>query len=130
MKIQRKFLIIILSLIILVGISSILISRFIATNIIKQQITNNLINTTQSRTEHIKTMLKEYGEFAIMMVTEVTFRDAVDESIAHTKRIEKVNQKFKTIFETDEKISQISILDKKGIIIASSHEGTGIDKNV
>ncbi|TFB08949.1 hypothetical protein E3V08_01695 [Candidatus Atribacteria bacterium MT.SAG.1] len=57
MKIQRKILIIGLSFIILVGTSSILISRYISTNIIKQQITNNLLNTVQSRAYHIETFL-------------------------------------------------------------------------
>lgn len=129
MKIQKKFLIIILSLVMLVGISSILISRFIAGNIIKQLITDNLINTTQSRAEHIKTVLEEYEEFTIVTATEVTFIDAVDESIVLTRRIEKVKQRFKIIFETHEEIFQIRVLDKGGIIIASSHEDTGIDKS-
>lgn len=129
MKIQKKFLIIILLLAIFVGISSILISRFIAGNIIKQLITDNLINTTRSRAEHIKTVLEEYEEFTIVTATEVTFIDAVDESIVLTRRIEKVKQRFKIIFETHEEISQIRVLDKEGIIIASSHEGTGIDKS-
>lgn len=57
MKIQKKFLIIILSLLIIIGISSILISRNISTNIIKQQITNYLITTAQSRAYHIETFL-------------------------------------------------------------------------
>jgi len=57
MKIQRKVLIIILSLLVVISITSVLISRNISTNIIKQQITNNLINTVQSRVEYIKTYL-------------------------------------------------------------------------
>lgn len=129
MKIQKKFLIITLLLAIFVGICSILISRFIAGNIIKQLITDNLINTTQSRTEHIRTVLEEYKEFTIVIATEVTFIDAVDESIVLTRRIEKVKQRFKIIFETHEEISQIRVLDKEGIIIASSHGDTGIDRS-
>jgi diguanylate cyclase (GGDEF)-like protein/PAS domain S-box-containing protein len=109
--------------------SSILISRFIAGNIIKQLITDNLTNTTQSRTEHIRTVLEEYMEFTTVIATEVTFIDAVDESIVLTRRIEKVKQRFKFIFETHEEISQIRVLDKEGIIIASSHGDTGIDKS-
>jgi hypothetical protein len=35
-------------------------------------------------------VLEEYEEFAIMTATEDTFRDAVDESIANTKKIEMV----------------------------------------
>jgi len=45
------------------------------------------------------------------------------------QRIDEVNQRIKTIIETHEEISRVSILDKEGIIIASSREGTGIDKS-
>ncbi|MBU4361253.1 cache domain-containing protein [bacterium] len=113
----KKFLIIILSLVIFVGISSILISRNISTNIIKQQITNNLINTAQSRASHIETLLSQYEALTKMVATGVAFRDAVDESIDHTPRIEKVKQRIKTIIETHEEISRVMILDKEGIII-------------
>ncbi len=129
MKIQKKILIIMLSLIIVVGITCILISRNIATNIIKEQITNNLINTTQSRTKHIETLLGEYEELTKMTATEVGFRDALNENIAQAQRIDFVNQRIKTIIETHGEISRIRVLDKEGIIIASSHEDTGIDKS-
>jgi len=129
MKIQRKFQIIALLLLTAVSITCILISRSISTNIIKQQITNNLINTTQSRANHIETLLSQYEELTKTVATGVAFRDAVDESIDHTRRIEKVNQRFKNIIETHEEISRIMILNKEGIIIASSHEDTGIDKS-
>ena len=129
MKIQKKFLIIMLSLLIVVGITCILISRSISTNIIKQQITNNLINTTQSRVNHIETLLSQYEELTKMVATEVPLRDAVDKSIDHAQRIEKISQRIKNIIETHEEISRIRILNKEGIIIASSHENTGIDKS-
>ncbi len=127
MKIQKKLIIIVLSLVIFVGTSSILVSRNISTNIIKQQITNNLINTAQSRARHIETLLNQYEELTKMVATGVAFRDAVDESIDHTPRIEKVNQRIKTSIETHEEISRMMILNKEGIIIASSHEDKGID---
>jgi len=129
MKIQRKFLIIILLLLIVVGITCILISRNISTNIIKQQISDNLINTTQSRANHIETLLGEYKGLTKTLATEIAFRDALNENIIRAQRIDEVNQRIKTIIETHEEISRISILDKEGIIIASSREGTGIDKS-
>ncbi len=128
MKIQKKILIIVLSLLIVVGITCILIIRNIATNIIKEQITNNLINTTQSRTKHIETLLGEYEELTKMMATGVAYRDALNENIAQAQRIDVVNRRIKTIIETHEGISRIRVLDKEGIIIASSHEDTEIDK--
>jgi C4-dicarboxylate-specific signal transduction histidine kinase len=118
-----------LSFLIILGITCILISRNISTNIIKQQITNNLINTTQSRAKHIETLLGQYEELTKMVSTGVVFRDAVDESFDYNRRIEKVSQRIKDIIETHEEISRIRVLDKEGIIIASSHEDIGIDKS-
>jgi len=130
MKIRKKFLIIILSLLIVVGITIILIGRNIATNLIKQQITNNLINTAQSRAKHIETLLGEYEEISKMLATAgIPFRDAVDESIDHTQRIEQVNRRIKSIIESHHEISRIRVLNKGGIVIASSHEDTGIGKS-
>ncbi len=118
-----------LSILIAVGITSILITRNVSSNIIKQQITNNLINTTQSRSKHIETLLGEYKELTKMVASGISFRDALNENIIRAQRIDEVNQRIKTIIETHEEISRISILDKEGIIIASSREGTGIDKS-
>ena len=129
MKIQRKFQIIALSLLTVVSITCILINRNISTNIIKQQITNNLINTTQSRAKHIETLLGEYEELTKMVATGIAFRDALNENIAQAQRIDFVNRRIKTIIETHEEISRIRVLDKEGIIIASSYEDTGIDKS-
>ena len=129
MKIQRKFQIIALSLLTVVSITSILISRNVSTNTIKQQITNNLINTTQSRAKHIETLLGQYKELTEMMATGTSYRDAVDESIDYTRRIEKVNQRIKTIIKTRKEISRMRIVDKEGIVIASSHEDIGMDKS-
>lgn len=129
MKIQRKFLIIMLSLLIVVGTTCILISRNISTNIIKQQIANNLINATQSRAKHIETLLGQYKELTKMVSTGVAFRDALNENIAQAQRIDFVNQRIKTMIEAQEEISRIRILDKEGITIVSSYEDTGIDKS-
>ena len=129
MKIQRKFQIIVLSLLIAVSMICILISRNISINTIKQQIISNLINTTQSRANHIETLLSEYKGLTKTLATEITFRDALNENIIRAQRIDEVNQRIKTIIEAHEEISQIRVLDKEGIIIASSREGTGIDKS-
>lgn len=129
MKIQRKFQIIALLLLTTVSIITILISRNISTNIIKQQIANNLINATQSRAKHIETLLGQYKELTKMVSTGVAFRDALNENIAQAQRIDFVNQRIKTMIETQEEISRIRILDKEGITIVSSYEDTGIDKS-
>ena len=120
MKIQKKFRIIALLLLAAISITSILIARNVSSNIIKQQITNNLINITQSRSKHIETLLGGYEELTKMVATGISFRDALNENIVRAQRIDEVNQRIKTIIETHQEISRVSILDKEGIIIASS----------
>ena len=122
MKLQKRFSIIMLSLLIMIAITSILISRYIATNIIKQQITNNLINTTQSRAKNIETLLNQYEELTKMAASGIGFKKAVGESI-------NLSQKIKTMIKTYGEISRIRVLDKEGIIVVSSHEDRGIDKS-
>ncbi|GAH79392.1 unnamed protein product, partial [marine sediment metagenome] len=107
----------------------ILISRNISTNIIKQQISDNLINTTQSRANHIETLLGEYKGLTKTLATEITFRDALNENIIRPQRTDEINQRIKTITETHGEISRIRVLNKEGMIIVSSHEDTGIDKS-
>ena len=122
MKLQKRFSIIMVSLLIIVAITSILISRNISTNIIKQQITNNLINTTQSRAKNIETLLNQYEELTKMAASGIGFKKAVGESI-------NLSQKIKTMIKTYGEISRIRVLDKEGIIVVSSHEDRGIDKS-
>ena len=133
MKIQKKILIIILSLIILVGISSTLISRYIATNIIKQQITNNLINTTQSRAEHIKTFLDLEKEAVEQLSNSVVIEELLlleKEEESYFQKYDNVLTRLKHTTKTGEYIYDIFVLDVTGIIIASSDEkDIGKDKS-
>jgi len=130
MKLQKRFSIIMVSLLIIIAITSILISRNISTNIIKQQITNNLINTVQSRAMRIETLLGQYKELTKMIATGVAFRDALNKNITQAQRIDFVNRRIKTMIKSREEISRIRVLDKEGIIVASSHKETGIDKSI
>lgn len=118
-----------LAMFIIASITGILFGEVFFANIIKQQIINNLINTTQSRTNHIETLLGEYKGLTKTVATEITFRDALNENIIRAQRIDFITQRIKTIIETHEEISRIRVLDKKGNIIASSHEDIGIDKS-
>ena len=133
MKIQKKFLIIMLSLIIVVGITSILISRNIATNIIKEQITNNLINTTQSRTEHIKTFLDLEKEAVKQLSESIVFRElllSTEEEESYPLKFNKAMQRLQNTAQVGEYTYDSFVLDTKGTIIASSdEEDIGEDKS-
>ncbi|MEA2021449.1 MAG: diguanylate cyclase [Candidatus Caldatribacteriota bacterium] len=123
MKIQKKFLVIILSLLIVVGISSILISRYISTNIIKQQITDNLINTTQSRAEHIKTFLNLEKEAVKQLSVGIVIEELLlskKEEVNYLQKFNKVTQRLNNTVQIGNYTYNAFILDAKGTIITSS----------
>ena len=125
MKIQKKFLIIILSLLIVVGMSSILVSRNIATKIIKQQTTDNLINTTQSRAERIKTFLDLEKEAVKQLSESIVIRElllSTEEEEDYPIKFNKVMLRLQNTAQIGEYAYDISVLDAKGTIIASSDE--------
>ncbi|MGB6371130.1 MAG: cache domain-containing protein [Atribacterota bacterium] len=133
MKIQKKVLIIILSLVILVGISSTLISRNIAIKIIKQQTTDNLINTTQSRAEHIKTLLDLEKEAVKQLSESIVIRElllSTGDEEDYSLKFDKVILRLQNTAQVGEYTYDIFVLDTKGTIIASSdEEDIGKDKS-
>ena len=132
MKIQKRLLVIILSLVIAVGAISILISRNISTNIIKQQITNNLINITKSRAEKIEDFLNLEKE----VVKQLAVSAGIEELLLSEKKEENYLQKFDRVMLKLQDAAQVEytydifILDTKGLVIASSdEENIGKDKS-
>jgi diguanylate cyclase (GGDEF)-like protein len=133
MKIQRKILIIMLLLLIVAGITYILISRNISTNIIKQQITNNLINTTKSRVKNIETLLDLEKEAAKQLSESVVIEELLlskKEEEDYLLKFDKVMRRLKDTAQTKEYTYDVFVLDPKGTIIASSdEEDIGKDKS-
>ncbi len=125
MKIKRKFLIIILSLLIVAGMCSILVSRNIATKIIKQQTTDNLINIARLRAEHMKTFLNLEKETvkqlsASVVIEELLLSEKEEEN--YFQKLDKVSIRLKYTAQIGEYTYDVFILDAKGTIIASSDE--------
>ena len=129
MNIQTKFLAVMLSLVLITGMATILISRTVSTNIIEEQVGNHLETTAQSRAHHIETVLWGYRKIAGMIATGTVFKNAVDESKNHTERLDPVNRRIDSVLQSHKDISRIRVLDKNGIVIASSHADVGFDKS-
>jgi len=133
MKIRKRLLIIILSLVMAVGAFSLLISRDISTNIIKHQITNHLISTTQSRAEHIKTLLDLEKEVVKQSSKWIDIRELLSstkEKEDYPIKFNRVMLRLQDISQVEEDTDDIFILDTKGTIIASSfEEEIGEDKS-
>src|SRR5665648_15448 len=131
MKIQKRFFLISLSLLIMVGIICILISRNISTNIIKQQITNNLINITKFRAEQIEEFLNLEKEVVKQLAVNMTIEELLlSEEEDYLQKFDRVMLKLQDTVQVEEYAYDVFILDTKGLVIASSNEeDIGKDKS-
>ena len=129
MKIRIKILLTILLPVLVIGTAATVVSQKFTRDIVEEEVCNHLITATESRASHIRTVLTMYSETTKMMAAENPFKDAVDENINYTKRMESVNRRINSVIESHEEISRIRVLDKNGIVIASSHADDGSDKS-
>nr|QNO46546.1 hypothetical protein HPDFPBIK_00005 [Methanosarcinales archaeon ANME-2c ERB4] len=129
MNIRTKFLAVMLSLVLITGMAAILISRTVSTNIIEEQVSNNLETTAQSRANHIGTVLGEYDQETALRSVEGVFRDVVDGSKNHTRSIAAANLRISNAIQVHEAISGIEVLDKNGTVVVSSHADVKSDEN-
>jgi signal transduction histidine kinase/predicted transcriptional regulator len=129
MKIIIKTLVLLLTLILIAGTATIMVSQTISANIVEQVICDYLVTTAQLRANHIETILNDDKQNIELMATGDHFRNIVDPSKDYNQSIEQVNRRINTILQTNEDISRVRVLDKNGIVIASSHPEVGYDKS-
>jgi signal transduction histidine kinase/CheY-like chemotaxis protein/HAMP domain-containing protein len=103
--------------------------RFVSINIVKDQIENHLKTIAQSRGHHIETTIDEYKSLVVMISTENVFVDMADKNKDHTQSRKQISRRIKSIIHSHKEISRIIVLDKKGMIIASSQTDVGMDKS-
>jgi PAS domain S-box-containing protein len=129
MNIRTKFLAVMVSLVLITGMTAILIGRTVSTSIIEEQVCNNLETTAQSRANHIATILGEYDQETALLSVESAFRDVVDESKNHTLSVWMANLRISSAIQAHEAISGIEVMDANGAMVVSSHAGTESDEN-
>jgi PAS domain S-box-containing protein len=129
MNIRTKFLAVMVSLVLITGMTAILIGRTVSTSIIEEQVGNNLETTAQSRANHIATILGEYDQETALLSVESAFRDVVDESKNHTLSVWMANLRISSAIQAHEAISGIEVMDTNGAVVVSSHADTERDEN-
>jgi len=100
-----------------------------------KSIHEHLKTATQSRADHIEACLANY-KTAIRFLTRVSgslFRDLLStskNSPVYTKKLEIVNNRIKVIIRSQQEMSKITLLDKNGIVVTSSHKASiGSDRS-
>jgi len=130
MNIRTKFLAVMVSLVLITGMTAILIGRAVSTSIIEEQVGNNLETTAQSRADHIGTVLGEYDQETALLSVESVFRDVVDESKNRTLSIAAANMRISSAIQAHEAISGTRVMDKNGIVVVSSYADTESDEDM
>jgi signal transduction histidine kinase/predicted transcriptional regulator len=128
MKSLIKTLILLLTVILIAGMV-IIVSQTISANIVGHATCNHLVDTAQSRANHIETLLNMYKQTAERMATGNHFRNVVDPSKDYNQSMEQVNRRINTIIQTNADVSGVRVLDRNGIVVASSHTEVGQNKS-
>jgi len=129
MKIQLKIFTIAIALIAVTGVTTIVVSHSVAENMLETEVYLHLETTAQSRVDHVETVLKEYGALTETLAAGDAFRDAVDESKDHARRIEQANRRITSVIQAHDEVTRIRVLDENGTVIASSHTDIGLDRS-
>ncbi|HCL00089.1 MAG TPA: hypothetical protein DHW42_08310 [Candidatus Marinimicrobia bacterium] len=99
----------------------------IAKNSLKKGISLHLISVAQSRADHIYTLLEEFKRFAQILATGIPFKNIVAPAKDYDQRLalDMVDKRINSIIAANQEISRIRVLNKDGVIVASSHSDRG-----
>ena len=127
MKIQTKLISILFLIIIIMSVLTTLFVIHFSTNIVKKQIDNHLVITTQSKAHNIRTVIRNYKETTKILAAGIPFTNVVDTGKNYTSRMEQANIRINRTIASHPEICGIRILDKTGTVITSSHKDNEID---
>ncbi len=104
-----------------------------ASNLVKKDSYSYLDSSNRARAEHIRTYIKEKEKTAVILAAASVYRDLLKEATTspNYKVIKaKIDKRLARTIESDKDIHQTFIVDKNGIIVASSDiVELGVDKS-
>lgn len=106
------------------GIAATYMSYSVGKEIITEEVYAHLETTTNSRANHIKTFLREHGQYIQVFAKDIVFRELliVDKSSSdYSEKFERANKQIKSIAAISYEINEIFVLDSDGKIVATSH---------
>ncbi len=112
-----------------VSVLGAIIVFFLVQGILQTMIVEHLSATVQSRSVHIETVIRGYKDDVTAVASEGAFRNAVDTTKENTQVIEAANREIQEVLKVHANITNISILNKEGIVIASTCKQLGADEN-
>ena len=96
---------------------------------LKTMVGEHLSTTVQSRGDHIETVIEGYKDTISALAEKKAFVNAVSTNRGSEQEIEEANRETKTTLKAHTDIISISVMNKDGIIAASSGKNIGDDKS-
>ncbi len=128
MRIQTRLSAIVFLTVLVTGFAVAIASGFFSRNLIAKQIHSRLKISVYAREHSIELLLREYGEIVGTMATGNPFVDAVNPAARHTQSMTDVNRMIQSAVQYCNDISRIRVVNKDGVVIASSHGDVGWDE--
>lgn len=133
MKIQIKVLLIVFTFLLISGFVIILVSQTVSKNIVEQEIYDNLESVAKSRAAHIGTFLELKRKRVDQLSQSVVIEDLLlttKNDADYAKTFNAVTKRLKNTAEAEEHTYGVFVINKEGIIVASSEEiDIGTDKS-
>jgi signal transduction histidine kinase len=124
-SIQKKLATVFLLVILTIGITTLIIGGTITQNIVKEQIINHLNSVTNSKSESVKLFLNKNQQIATHLSNSSVLIDLLltdSQSFLYKEAMEKAKDEMNSITNSYSDILKISIIDKNGIVIASTDD--------
>ncbi len=132
-KISRKIIVLFAVLAIVLTFFGIYFSYLNSEALLKNAITNHLETATDSRGDNVMTLLQMEKKMAEQMAKSKVIKNLLQAEIdkeGFGKKLADVSERLKNTIESVKDIKSIFVLDKNGIVIASSNElDIGTDKS-
>jgi signal transduction histidine kinase/CheY-like chemotaxis protein/HPt (histidine-containing phosphotransfer) domain-containing protein len=129
MKIRTKILVNTLLIVIGTSAAIIMVNQITLRNMTEDDVYERLNTAAQWKADHIGTVLNIYRETTELLATANAFRDAVDGKKGHAQTSLQVKTRIESVIGTHDEISRVRILNRNGIVIASSHTDVGLDRS-
>jgi signal transduction histidine kinase len=129
MKIRTKILVNTLLIVIGTSAAIFMVNQITLRNMTEDDVYERLNTAAQWKADHIGTVLNIYRQTSELLATANAFRDAVDGKEGHAQTSLQVKTRIESVIGTHDEISRVRILNRNGIVIASSHTDVGLDRS-
>lgn len=127
MNLRTKLGIFPIALAIIMLFISLLFTLRIHNETVKEQTVNHLVSNAQSRARNIEMLLRNYIDITHVLSVNSTFENVVNPKFDQIKIADEANFRMKRTILSNPNIISINILNKNGVVFASSKDEKGTD---